>query len=75
MSFENFKETDARDLPLGRLVGTISRAHYNYLNSRLKDLNINLPSATCIASIPLISELHGTSGEPGHGLTGTTRGT
>lgn len=41
MSFENFKETDARDLPLGRLVGTISRSHYNYLNSRLKDLNIN----------------------------------
>jgi predicted amino acid racemase len=38
----------------------------------LKDLNINLPSASCSASIPLISELHGTSGEPGHGLTGTT---
>ncbi|MCR4854948.1 MAG: YhfX family PLP-dependent enzyme [Erysipelotrichaceae bacterium] len=38
----------------------------------LKDLNINVPSATCCASIPLIHELHGTSGEPGHGLTGTT---
>ncbi|MBQ6478565.1 MAG: YhfX family PLP-dependent enzyme [Erysipelotrichaceae bacterium] len=36
------------------------------------DLNINLPSATCTASIPLISELGGSSGEPGHGLTGTT---
>ena len=35
-------------------------------------LNINLPSATCCASIPLIHKLGGTSGEPGHGLTGTT---
>lgn len=38
----------------------------------LNDLNINLPSATCCASIPLIKKLGGTSGEPGHGLTGTT---
>ncbi len=38
----------------------------------LKDLNINLPSATCCASIPLIAGLKGSSGEPGHGLTGTT---
>ena len=38
----------------------------------LTDLNINLPSATCTASIKLIHDLGGTSGEPGHGLTGTT---
>lgn len=38
----------------------------------LKDLNINVPSATCCASLPLIAQLKGTSGEPGHGLTGTT---
>ena len=38
----------------------------------LNNLNINIPSATCISSIPLISKLKGTSGEPGHGLTGTT---
>ena len=38
----------------------------------LKDLNINLPSANCTASIPLIASCGGTSGEPGHGLTGTT---
>lgn len=41
MSFKKFKETEAGDLPLGRLVGMISRAHYNYLNSSFKDLNIN----------------------------------
>ena len=37
-----------------------------------QNLNINLPSATCTASVPLIHELGGNSGEPGHGLTGTT---
>ena len=38
----------------------------------LDNLNINLPSATCYASLDLIKELGGISGEPGHGLTGTT---
>ena len=41
MSFKKFKETEAGDLPLGRLVGMISRSHYNYLNSKFKSLNIN----------------------------------
>lgn len=38
----------------------------------LKDLMINLPSATCCASLETIKELGGNCGEPGHGLTGTT---
>ena len=38
----------------------------------LKDLIINVPSATCVSSIPLIHALGGNNGEPGHGLTGTT---
>ena len=38
----------------------------------LKDLIINIPSATCVSSIPLIHALGGNNGEPGHGLTGTT---
>lgn len=37
-----------------------------------KDLMINMPSCTCANAIPLISELGGNCGEPGHGLTGTT---
>ena len=36
------------------------------------DILINIPSATCVNSIPLIKELGGNNGEPGHGLTGTT---
>ena len=35
---------------------------------------LNIPSATCSATIPFIAELGGTSAEPGHGLTGTTPG-
>ena len=38
----------------------------------LNNLNINIPSASCSASIKLIHDLGGTSAEPGHGLTGTT---
>lgn len=37
-----------------------------------KDIMINLPSCTCVNSIPLIKQIGGTHGEPGHGLTGTT---
>ncbi|AEC02714.1 alanine racemase [Parasphaerochaeta coccoides] len=33
---------------------------------------VNLPSATCSDTIPLIHQIGGTHGEPGHGLTGTT---
>lgn len=33
---------------------------------------INMPSATCCASLPSIAKLGGTMGEPGHGLSGTT---
>lgn len=49
----------------------------NALNRALKiydreNLNINIPSASCSASIKLVHELCGTSAEPGHGLTGTT---
>jgi len=33
---------------------------------------VNAPSATCVSSIPLLSSLGATHGEPGHALTGTT---
>ena len=33
---------------------------------------LNMPSATCIHSIPKIAAAGGTHAEPGHGLTGTT---
>lgn len=33
---------------------------------------INAPSVTALATLPLLAELGATHGEPGHGLTGTT---
>lgn len=33
---------------------------------------LNMPSASCARSIPMIAAAGGTHGEPGHGLTGTT---
>ena len=44
-----------------------------YLKDKVSgELLINIPSATCCASIPTIRQLGGNNGEPGHGLTGTT---
>ena len=37
-----------------------------------KDILINIPSATCCASMKTINKIGGNNGEPGHGLTGTT---
>lgn len=36
------------------------------------DLQINMPSASCAHTVPLVAKLGGTHMEPGHGLTGTT---
>ena len=36
------------------------------------DYLVNIPSANCMASIPLVHKLGGNNAEPGHGLTGTT---
>ena len=53
-------------------IKTLERGLSVFKENGITDLNINLPSATCVSSIPLIKQLGGTSGEPGHGLTGTT---
>ena len=37
-----------------------------------RDLQLNMPSATCSHSIPLAASLGATHMEPGHGLSGTT---
>jgi predicted amino acid racemase len=35
-------------------------------------LQVNMPTATCVRTLPLIADAGGTHAEPGHGLTGTT---
>lgn len=41
MSLEKFKEKNALEFPLGKLITIIARGHIFYLNHRLEDLNIN----------------------------------
>ncbi|MCF3963514.1 alanine racemase [Streptomyces fuscigenes] len=37
-----------------------------------RDVRLSAPSATSVATLPLLAELGATHGEPGHSLTGTT---
>lgn len=49
------------------------RGAATYLGSRgYTNLQLNMPSASCAHSIPLVASLGGTHMEPGHGLSGTT---
>lgn len=41
-------------------------------NHGYENLQVNVPSASCCASLPLVKELGGNNAEPGHGITGTT---
>lgn len=51
---------------------TIKKAKMILEHMGIQVSQINLPSATCTASLPLIKQNGGNFGEPGHGLTGTT---
>ncbi|KLI74651.1 amino acid racemase [Lacticaseibacillus zeae DSM 20178 = KCTC 3804] len=51
---------------------TIDRAKNIFNKHHLKTQVVSLPSATSTTSIPLIKQLGGNEGEPGHALTGTT---
>ncbi len=66
-----FSQDEGRIVPTANMKA-MERGRRIAQDCGLKDLNINLPSATCVASMSLLSRLGGKSGEPGHGLTGTT---
>lgn len=53
-------------------VETMKQAKQILESYDLKINDLNMPSATCVNTIPIIKELGGTHGEPGHALTGTT---
>lgn len=55
-------------------LNTMKKAESILSNLGIHISELNVPSATCTSSIPLIKQLGGTIGEPGHGLTGTTPG-
>ena len=53
-------------------VKTLQKAKALFLEKGVELEQLNIPSATCVETIPLIKELGGTQGEPGHAFTGTT---
>ncbi|WP_086350238.1 YhfX family PLP-dependent enzyme [Candidatus Enterococcus clewellii] len=53
-------------------VESIRKARAIFAKHGIEQLELNIPSATCVRTIPFIKELGGTQGEPGHALTGTT---
>lgn len=53
-------------------IGTLQTAKKQLTAMGFSIEQMNMPSVTCCASLPLIRQAGGTHGEPGHGLTGTT---
>lgn len=51
---------------------TVKQAAQRLEELGYKDLELNMPSVSCTATIPEVAKLGGTHMEPGHGLTGTT---
>ena len=67
-------DDDKRDIVPTKNADVLARA-YIWLKEHLPPhtpLQINMPSATCVRTLPLIAEAGGTHAEPGHALTGTT---
>lgn len=63
---------DAKDFVATHNASTVIRAADLLESMGYKDLQLNMPSASCTRTIPLVASLGGTHMEPGHGLTGTT---
>lgn len=59
-------------LEMTQNVNTLLQARHILEDCGCKIKYINMPSATCVESLPLLRKLGGNQGEPGHALTGTT---
>lgn len=53
-------------------VNTLFKAKHYLQENGFKIIEMNIPSATSFETLPLIKEIGGTQGEPGHALTGTS---
>lgn len=71
-SFPCFLFDGKSDLLPTKNVETIKKAIEIFKGNGIKITEVNVPSATSHKTIPLIKEIGGTQGEPGHALTGTT---
>ena len=66
-----YSEQQGDLVPTGN-VTTVLAAKERLERRGYRDLQVNMPSASCCRSIPKVAALGGTHMEPGHGLTGTT---
>lgn len=71
-SFPCFLFNGKDDLIPTNNVKTIDKAKNIFKEHGIEIQELNIPSATCCKTIPLIKQIGGTQGEPGHALTGTT---
>lgn len=71
-SFPCFLFDGEEDLVPTHNVESIRKAKALFAEQGIDQLELNIPSATCVRTIPFIKELGGTQGEPGHALTGST---
>lgn len=72
-SFPCFLHNTRKDiLQKTKNADTIIKAQQLLLEAGFPAKELNMPSTTSVYTLPLIKELKGTQGEPGHALTGTT---
>ncbi|WP_314060649.1 alanine racemase [uncultured Vagococcus sp.] len=71
-SFPCFLFNGVDELTLTHNVQTIQKARELLQAEGIVINEVNIPSATCSKTLPMIKQINGTQGEPGHALTGTT---
>ena len=71
-SFPCFLQDESGQLVPTQNVETLKAAQGLFREHGVEMCELNMPSATCSETIPLIKQLGGTQGEPGHAFTGTT---
>lgn len=71
-SFPCFLFDGKQDLRPTKNCQTIKTAEQILNDIGFSELQLNMPSATCCKTLPMIKSLGGTQAEPGHALTGTT---
>ncbi|MDT2864183.1 YhfX family PLP-dependent enzyme [Vagococcus carniphilus] len=71
-SFPCFLFDGVSELKPTNNIQTIEKATAILSDNGINISELNIPSATCTKTIPLIQGIGGTQGEPGHALTGTT---
>ncbi|GAA0357123.1 YhfX family PLP-dependent enzyme [Alkalibacterium iburiense] len=65
-------DKEKKDFELTPNASTLNKAKELLEKNGLSILELNVPSANTVRTLPLIKEIGGTQGEPGHALTGTS---